>query len=107
MSTLIKGLIYENKKTKKLLHYLLKGSIVFLWHEDLDGVAVDGLIEAKVKAVINGCDSMSGQYVHEHVRTLLKAGIAVFDIVQLHRNEKRYNGELVHIVENELFIVTN
>lgn len=105
MAEMIKGPIYEHKKTKTLLQYLPKDSIVFLWHEDLDGVAVDGLIEARVKAVINGKASMSGQYAQQHVKTLLQAGIAVFDVVKLSRKHENYHGEQALILQNELFIL--
>ncbi len=104
----IRGAIYEHKKTKELLHYLPVGSIVFLWHEDLDGVTVDGLIKAKVKAVINGNRSLSGSYVHHHVTALLDAGIMVFDVINLNRsNEETYQGKEALIQRNELFIIEN
>ncbi|TWI55937.1 putative cytokinetic ring protein SteA [Halalkalibacter nanhaiisediminis] len=106
MAERIKGPIYEHKKTKRLLHYLPKESIVFLWHEDLDGVAVEGLIEAQVKAVINGKASMSGQYTHHHVNTLLQAGIAVFDVVNLSCKNSEYHGEQALIQTNKLFILS-
>ncbi|WP_332695906.1 putative cytokinetic ring protein SteA [Halalkalibacter lacteus] len=104
MNKLIKGPIYEHKQTKKLLHYLPKRSIVFLWHEDLDGVAVDGLIEAKVKAVINGKTSMSGRYPQHHVEHLLQAGVPVFDVVYSSKQEGCYQGEEAIIFQNELYV---
>ncbi|WP_227938451.1 putative cytokinetic ring protein SteA [Alkalihalobacillus deserti] len=106
MVELIKGPIYEHTQTKKLLHYLPSRSIVFLWHEDLDGVAVDGLIAAKVRAVINGRASMSGRYNQHQVRLLLEAGIPVFDITSLNVLEDKgfYQGEEAIIFQNELYI---
>ncbi len=92
------------KRQKNYCTYLPKDSIVFLWHQDLDGVAVDGLIEARVKAVINGKESMSGQYQHHHVKRLLQAGIAVFDIVNHSRKHKMYQGEIAFVFKNDLFI---
>lgn len=104
MFEVIKGPIYEHKQTKKLLQYLPKKSIVYLWHEDLDGVAVNGLIQAKVKAVINAKTSMSGKYAQRHVRTLLQAGIAVFDIISIFNRDSPYNGEQAFIYQNGLFV---
>ncbi|WP_052144766.1 putative cytokinetic ring protein SteA [Halalkalibacter okhensis] len=104
MMNLIKGPIYEHKQTKKLLHYLPKRSIVFLWHEDLDGVAVDGLIEAQVKAVINARTSMTGHYAQHHVRRLLHAGIPVFDIISSCKSETIYQGEEAIIFQDELYV---
>ncbi|MFC0471017.1 putative cytokinetic ring protein SteA [Halalkalibacter kiskunsagensis] len=104
MTKLIKGPIYEHKQTKKLLQYLPKRSIVYLWHEDLDGVAVDGLIEAKVKAVINAKTSMSGRYPQDHVKHLLQAGIPVFDVMDSSKSEEGYQGEEAIIFQNELYV---
>ncbi|GAE36626.1 putative cytokinetic ring protein SteA [Halalkalibacter akibai] len=105
MINLIKGPIYEHKQTKKLLHYLPSKSIVLLWHEDLDGVAVNGLLEAKVKAVINGKTSMSGRYNQHHVRTLIQAGIPVFDMTTPDIDKKSfYQGEEAIVYSNELYV---
>ncbi|MCL7746157.1 putative cytokinetic ring protein SteA [Halalkalibacter alkaliphilus] len=104
MRNLIKGPIYEHKQTKKLLHYLPKRSIVFLWHEDLDGVAVDGLIEAQVKAVINAKTSMTGHYTQHHVRRLLQAGIPVFDITASCKHDRLYQGDEAIIFQDELYV---
>ena len=104
MQTVIRGNIYEHKKTKKLLHYLPQQSIVFLWHEDLDGVTVDGLKKANVKAVINGKQSFSGKYTHDHVSTLLEAHIPVFDVVYVNKN-KQYDGEHCFIYNYQLFVI--
>jgi uncharacterized membrane-anchored protein len=104
MNKLIIGPIYEHKQTKKLLHYLPKCSIVFLWHEDLDGVAVDGLLEAKVKAVINAKPSMSGRYPQQHVKHLLRAGIPVFDVIYSSKQSQDYHGEEAIIFQNELYV---
>ncbi|MDT8862541.1 putative cytokinetic ring protein SteA [Alkalihalobacillus sp. MEB130] len=104
MMNLIKGPIYEHEQTKKLLHFLPKRSIVFLWHEDLDGVAVDGLINAQVKAVVNGRASMTGSYPQQHVNTLLQAGIPVFDVISSAKQEKPYQGEEAIIFQDELYV---
>ncbi len=101
---LIKGPIYEHKQTKKLLHFLPKKSIVYLWHEDLDGVAVDGLIDAQVKAVINAKPSMTGRYRQDHVRTLLQAGIPVFDVIRSEKQKDQYHGEEAIIFEDQLYV---
>ncbi|ARK31383.1 putative cytokinetic ring protein SteA [Halalkalibacter krulwichiae] len=106
MAELITGPIYEHNHTKKLLHYLPNHCIVFLWHEDLDGVAVDGLIEAKVKAVINGKASMSGRYKQHHVRSLLQAGIPVFDCSsEVCKDKSFFGGEEALIFKDELYVV--
>ena len=104
MFELIEGPIFEHKQTKKLLHYLPKESIVFLWHEDLDGVAVDGLIQAKVKAVINGMTSMTGLYTQHHVKALLDADIAVYDVQTSFKRDFVFKGEEAFIYNNSLYV---
>ncbi|MCM3762766.1 putative cytokinetic ring protein SteA [Alkalihalobacillus oceani] len=103
MAEIIKGPIYEHEKTKELLQYVPKQAIVFLWHEDLDGVAADSLVKANVKAVINGKPSMSGKYRQKHVMTLLAAGIVVFDVLWHEKRASPFNGEMAAIVGDELF----
>ncbi|MET3507606.1 putative cytokinetic ring protein SteA [Halalkalibacter oceani] len=107
MAEIIKGPIYEHEKTKELLHYVPQQTIVFLWHEDLDGVAADSLVKANVKAVINGKPSMSGKYRQKHVMTLLAAGIAVYDVLQQEKRALPFNGEAAAIIGDELFISVN
>ncbi|WP_052016002.1 putative cytokinetic ring protein SteA [Alkalihalobacillus hemicellulosilyticus] len=104
MAEPIYGVLYEHQQTKKLLQYVPEESIVFLWHQDLDGVAVNGLIEGKVKAVINMYQSYSGTFQHPHVTSLLKAGIAVYDVKELHRPKAyTFNGEEMMIDQNGLY----
>lgn len=106
MNEPIYGVLYEHQQTKKLLQYVPKESIVFLWHCDLDGVAVNGLLEAKVKAVINMYPAYSGTFLHRHVTTLLEAGVAVFDVKEMYRRKVRpFHGEEMMIDRNELYII--
>src|SRR5690625_2796898 len=102
---IIKGPIFEHRKTKKLLRYLPKRSIVLLWHEDLDGVSVDGLISAKVKAVINGKMSLSGKYVYNQVERLLQSGIAVFDVIHFGQLNTLDDGDEAIVKNDRLFII--
>lgn len=106
MTTLIKGNIYEHTVTKELLLYVPKKSIVFLWHENLDSVAVDGLLDAKVTAVINGKKSMTNTYVNKQVKRLLDAHIPVFDIVRksAEYNDQMFRGERVIILNEMLYL---
>ncbi|WP_413379832.1 putative cytokinetic ring protein SteA [Alkalihalobacillus sp. 1P02AB] len=85
MSNLLEGKIIAHKTTKKLIEMIPNGEsmIAVLSHEDLDGVAVDGLIEKKVKAIINFKSSMSGKYEHKQVRRLLAEGIPVYDLEEI------------------------
>ncbi|WP_100373421.1 putative cytokinetic ring protein SteA [Bacillus sp. FJAT-45037] len=107
MSRVILGPVFEDIRTKKLLQYIPDNAIAFIWHEDLDTVSVNGLIERRVRAVINGSTSMTGRYDHTNVLTLLKAGIAVFDIVKMEETAIILEGEEALIVDDVLYVKKN
>ena len=67
----VKGRVRVGRKTKQLIPKLAPRSIVVLQHENLDEVAADGLIAAKVKAVINAARTMNGTYPLEGPKRLL------------------------------------
>lgn len=104
MSQVILGPIYENKQTKKLIHHIPKGSIAFLWHEDIDSVSASGLIEQGVKAIVNASTSMTGRYEHSNIEMLLSAGIHVFDVVCMMDKQKIFEGEEALIIQDKLYV---
>lgn len=76
----VKGRVRVGRKTKQLIPKLAPRSIVVLQHENLDEVAADGLIAAKVKAVINAARTMNGTYPLEGPKRLLLSGIPIVEI---------------------------
>ena len=70
----VKGMVRIGRKTKQLIPQLSPRQIVALQHENLDEVAAEGLIAAKVKAVING------KYPLEGPKLLLQHGIPIVEI---------------------------
>ncbi|GFR36801.1 thiamin pyrophosphokinase [Insulibacter thermoxylanivorax] len=76
----VKGRVRVGRKTKQLIPKLAPRSIVVLSHENLDEVAADGLIAAKVKAVINAARTMNGTYPLEGPKRLLLSGIPIVEI---------------------------
>lgn len=76
----VKGRVRVGRKTKQLIPRLAPRSIVVLQHENLDEVAADGLIAAKVKAVINAARTMNGTYPLEGPKRLLLSGIPIVEI---------------------------
>ena len=58
----IVGTAVVDRKTKHLLKRIRPGQIAVIHHRDLDEVAAMGLIEKRVRAVINGAESISGIY---------------------------------------------
>ncbi|HEV7886596.1 MAG TPA: hypothetical protein VGO92_03490, partial [Acidimicrobiales bacterium] len=68
-------------RTKNLIKRLSPGDIAVIDHEDLDRVAAEGLIEARVGAVVNAAKSMSGRYPNVGPLLLAAAGIPLVDEV--------------------------
>ncbi|HAN08686.1 MAG TPA: hypothetical protein DCP89_09315, partial [Acidimicrobiaceae bacterium] len=49
-----------DRRTKNLVRRLDRGEIAVINHEDLDRIAADGLVAARVSAVVNANPTMSG-----------------------------------------------
>ncbi|MGH9188623.1 MAG: putative cytokinetic ring protein SteA [Acidimicrobiales bacterium] len=68
-------------RTKDLVPRLLPGEVAVVDHMDLDRVAAEGLIRARVGAVVNASRSISGRYPNLGPLLLAAAGIALVDDV--------------------------
>jgi uncharacterized membrane-anchored protein len=79
-SRTIEGALRMGRSTKQLLRTIEPKQIALIQHKDLDDLGADGLIEAKVKAVINAASTMSGKYPLSGPIKLLRAGIPVIEI---------------------------
>lgn len=78
----IHGKISVGRSTKLLLRTIEPRRIAVIHHQDIDEMAANGLIEAKVKAVINAAPTMSGTYPITGPILLLRAGIPIFEIAE-------------------------
>ncbi|NLO81591.1 MAG: hypothetical protein GX094_00780 [Clostridiales bacterium] len=76
---MIKGRAKKDKRTKELIKRLMPGDIAVILHQDLDEVAAVHLVERKVKAVVNGAQSISGKYPNYGPKILSDAGIPIVD----------------------------
>ncbi len=79
-SRAIEGYLRLGRSTKQLLRTIEPKHIALIQHEDLDDLAAEGLIQAKVKAVINAAATMSGKYPLSGPKKLLDAGIPLIEI---------------------------
>ena len=68
-----------DRRTKNLVRRLDRGEIAVINHEDLDRIAADGLVAARVSAVVNSKPTMSGRYPALGALVLIQAGIPVID----------------------------
>lgn len=75
----IVGVACVDRRTKDLVKRVQGGEIAVIDHEDLDRVAADGLVEARVAAVLNAAPSMSGRYPNGGPIRVVQAGIALID----------------------------
>jgi len=78
---LLEGTARIGRRTKELIKRLQPGEVAVIDHVDLDRVAADGLIEARVAAVVNASASISGRYPNGGPLRLVRAGIPVIDRV--------------------------
>ncbi|TDA69995.1 MAG: hypothetical protein D9V47_02980 [Clostridia bacterium] len=77
----ISGAARPGRCTKDLVRTLRPGEIAIIDHEDLDELAVQSLLQARVKAVVNARASASGRYPNLAPVALLQAGVPVLDCV--------------------------
>lgn len=75
----MKGKVEADRSTKQLLQRIRPGSIAVIAHDDLDELAVRGLIAAKVKAVINTGKTTTGTFASRAGLLLLDAGLPLLE----------------------------
>ena len=76
-------LLYEfqsSKRTKDLAKVISSRCVAVIAHDDLDRVAAESLVAAKVAAVINTRPSVTGRYPNGGPNVLLSAKIPLIDI---------------------------
>lgn len=73
------GTVAIDKSTKNLIKRIKPGEIAFIKHRDLDQVAAMGLVEKRVRAILNCSETLSGTYPTPGPEHLLKAGIPILD----------------------------
>lgn len=106
--TKIRGSVYYGSRTKELIQYIPQGAVALLQHEDIDEMAAIGLIEKRVKAVLNLSPSMSGNYPSLGTSRLIEANIPVFDLVQPGKmREMMEQGDQIIIMDAKLWIRTD
>ncbi len=77
----VRGTARVGTRTKELTKSLEPGQIAVIDHADLDRVAAEGLVEARVGAVVNASASITGRYPNVGPLLLAAAGIPVLDMV--------------------------
>ncbi len=92
-----------DRRTKNLIPRLRSGDIAVIQHEDLDRVAAQGLVSARVSAVLNASQSLSGKYPAQGALVLLKSGIPLIDGIGISAFNNIREGEAVTVVKDKVF----
>lgn len=73
------GVARVDRRTKDLIRRIRPGEVAIIDHEDLDRIAAEGLIAARVAAVVNAAPSASGRYPNVGPLLVVGAGIPLVD----------------------------
>jgi len=93
-------------RTKVLLARVQPGEIAVIDHEDLDRLAAEGLVRARVGAVVNASRSISGRYPNVGPLLLAAAGIPLIDEVGPTALTAVHEGDRLRIDGHEVFAGT-
>ncbi|MEO7803375.1 MAG: putative cytokinetic ring protein SteA [Actinomycetota bacterium] len=75
----MEGIARLDLRTKRLIGRLQPGEIAVIDHDDLDRIAAEGLLERKVKAVLNVAPSSTGRYPNLGPLVLAAGGVPLVD----------------------------
>ena len=100
----VSGLARVDTRTKNLIKRLQPGDIAVIDHEDLDRVAAEGLVEARVGAVINAAKSISGRYPNVGPLLVAAAGIPLVDGVGSEVMDQLSEGQSVRVDGAEIWV---
>jgi uncharacterized membrane-anchored protein len=87
-------------RTKQLVKKLQPGEIAVIRHEDLDEVAAEALIAARVKAVVNTSSFISGRYPNLGPLKLVQAGVVLLDEATPDLLNRVGEGAVVSLIDN-------
>ncbi|CAN5409178.1 putative cytokinetic ring protein SteA [soil metagenome] len=106
-SLTVTGTARVDRRTKDLVKRLKPGEIAVINHRDLDRVAGEGLAGAKLAAVVNASQSISGRYPNGGPRRVAEAGIPLIDDVGKEVMDSIRDGDTLTIVDGVLFVGGN
>ncbi len=93
-----------DRRTKDLVKRLQPGDIAVIDHEDLDRVAAESLVEARVAGVVNAAASISGRYPNVGPLLVAAAGIPLLDGVGAQVMDQLQEGQAVRIQASQLWV---
>jgi uncharacterized membrane-anchored protein len=99
----LEGTARVDARTKDLLKRIEPGEIAVIRHENLDRIAADGLIEAKVLAVVNASPSANGRYPNRGPLRVVEAGIPLIDVDDPGLLDRVREGSLLRVEGGEIW----
>lgn len=98
----VTGPVRLGRRTKDLIRTLAPGDIAVIDHDDLDRLAAEGLVEARVAAVVNCGRSITGRYPNGGPEVVLAAGIPLLDAVGASPFDTLRDGDVAVLEASEL-----
>jgi uncharacterized membrane-anchored protein len=98
------GTARVDRRTKDLIKRLQPGDIAVIDHEDIDRVAAEGLVEARVGGIINAAHSISGRYPNVGPLLIAAAGLPLVDGVGGGVMDDLHEGQVVRIEGSEVWV---
>jgi uncharacterized membrane-anchored protein len=99
----VNGPARVDRRTKDLIRRLNAGDIAVIDHRDIDRVAADTLVSAKVAAVVNASPSISGRYPNGGPIRIVQAGIPLLDAVGPEIMDQVHEGEVLELHDGALW----
>ena len=101
---IVSGTARLDRRTKNLIPRLRPGDIAVIDHTDLDRVAAEGLVEARVAAVVNVATSMTGRYPNVGPLVVAAAGIPLIDQADAAVFDNVQEGQWVSVTGGEVLL---
>lgn len=99
----ITGVVRLDRRTKRLIGRLQPGEIAVIDHDDLDRIAAEGLVERRVKAVVNASASATGHYPNLGPLVLTAANIHLIDNVGSDIFDRVTDGDFLRIENDSVY----
>jgi uncharacterized membrane-anchored protein len=100
----ISGIVRLDHRTKNLIPRLRPGDIAVIDHADLDRVAAEGLVQARVGAVVNVASSMTGRYPNVGPLVVTAAGIPLIDRADAAVFDRVQEGQWVSVAGDDVVL---
>ena len=100
----IVGAAGVDRRTKRLVGRLRPGDIAIIDHIDVDRMAAEALVAARVRAVVDAKPSISGRYPNLGPELLVRAGIALVDGIGEDAFQRIHEGDEVTVESNAVLV---